>query len=166
MLAEREQDIVNRSKEWGFGAYLQWAWFEYPSLQGEIGGGHYPTQGRLRDANKRMDSQRKGFDVCYLLALPHEEINPLQIEQEAWRLLSPRVKGYVNEFGIYIDGYSPRSADQGVLLTQVNTGWNLLQQWHLISQSYKAKYEQNWDTVGEREGALRALIEQLQQQAK
>jgi len=166
MLREREQEIVNKSKEWGFGAYLQWAWIEYPSLQSEIGDGHYPTQGRLRHANKRMDSQRKGFDVCYLLALPHEEVNPLQVEQEAWRLLSPHIKEYVNEFGIYIDGYSPKTADQAGLLTHVNTGWDLLYQWHLISQSYRAKYDQNWDVVRERENALKNLIEQLRQQPR
>ena len=166
MLTEREQAIVNKSKEWGFDAYLQWAWCEYPSLQGEITESKYPTQTRLRSVNKRMDSERKGFDVCYLLALPEEEVNPLQIEQDAWRLLSPNVRGYVNEFGIYIDGYSPKTAQQELLLAHVNTGWNLLQQWNVISQSYKAKYEQVWDKVTEREDAVRKLIQGLQKHVK
>jgi hypothetical protein len=83
------------------------------------------------------------------------------VEQEAWKLLSPHVKGYVNEFGIYISGYSPQTAEQKPLLTHVNTGWNLLQQWNMISQSYKAKYEQVWDKVEERETTLRGLIQEL-----
>lgn len=163
MLAEREQDIVNKSKEWGFGAYLQWAWFEYPSLQNEIGEGKLPAQERLSVVNKRMDCERKGFDVCYLLALPHEAVNPLQVETEAWRLLSPHVKGHINEFGIYISDYSPQTAEQEPLLAHVNKGWNLLQQWNVVSQSYKAKYEQSWNKVAERENALRELIQKLQQ---
>ena len=161
MLTEREQEIVNKSKEWGFGAYLQWACLEYPSLQSEIGEGYYPSQERLRDVNKKMDRESKGFDVCYLFSLPYEEINPLQVEQEAWGLLSPHVSGYVNEFGIYIDGYSPNTAHKATLLTHVKTGWDLLQQWHLISQSYNAKYEQSWDKVEERENTLKELIQKL-----
>ena len=164
MLSEREQSIVNQNKEWGFGAYLQWAWFEYPSLQEEIAAGQYPSRERLNNGNKRMDRERKGFDVCYLLELPHEEINPLKVETDAWGLLSPRVRRHVDEFGGYIANYSPRTAEQQPLLTQVGVSWDLLQKWNVVSQSYKAKYEQNWDRVAEREDAVRKLIHQLQEQ--
>ncbi len=166
MLTEREQEIINKSKEWGFAAYLQWAWLEYPSLQEEISKKRFPARKRLKYLNAWMNSERIEFDICYLVALPQKEINPLQIEQEAWRLLSPFAELHVNEFGIYIAGYSRKTAEQQPLLTHVNLGWGLLQQWNLISFSFRAKYKKYWDLVEEKEAAVRDLIQELRQKSR
>lgn len=161
MLSELELEVVNKHKEWGFGAYLQWAWMEYPSLQREIQRGEYAEKDRLKYLVERMGDKKIRFDFCYLHSLPQEEVNPLQVEQEAWKLLSPKVKQHLDEFGNYIEGYSPQNVNQGQLLTHVDCGWNLLQQWNIISKSYKAKYGQAWDKVAEREKATRQLIQEL-----
>ena len=165
MLTEREQEIVDEMDASRFGAYLQWAWIEYPSLQEEINERKYPEQKRLKVVSTRMNSHRIEFDTCYLFALPEKEVNPLQIEQEAWRLLSPYIRQHVDEFGVYIISYSPQTAEQQQLLTYVNTGWNLLQQWKIISQSFKTKEQQSWAVVGEREAAVRDLIQELRQRS-
>jgi hypothetical protein len=161
MLSKLELEVVNKHKEWGFGAYLQWVWMEYPPLQREIQRGEYPEQDRLKHLVDRMGQQKTGFDFCYLHSLPHEEVNPLKVEQEAWKLLSPKVKQHLDKFGTYIEGYSPQNVEQGQLLTHVDCGWNLLQHWNTISKSYKAKYEQVGDKVAEREEATRQLIQEL-----
>jgi len=161
MLTEREQSVVKKSKRRGFGAYLQWAWLEYPELQDDIRRKVFPPRKRLRTANAAMDSQRISFDICYLSSLPAEEINPLQVEQEAWKLLSPQIKQYIGQFGIYIATYSPQTAEQEQLLGHVDTGWDFIQQWYVVSQSYKAKCEQNWKKVGKRETAVKGLIQAL-----
>jgi len=141
MLSDLELEIVKNHKEWEFGAYLQWAWMEYPNLRMEIAGNEYPEQERLRHLNKRMNGKRLDFDCCYFLSLPLAEANPLQVEQEAWKLLSPKVKQHVNEFGDYIEAYSPKAAKQEQLLAHVDVGWDLLQKWNVIGQSFGAKYD-------------------------
>ena len=169
MLSESEQEIVRNHKEWGFGAYLQWAWIEYPDLQEEIGKGKYPEKERLRYANKRMNDRKLGFDFCYSHSLSRAETNPLKVETEAWELLSPVVGQYISEFWNYIEGYSPEAAEPWHLLAHVNYGWDLLQKWNTISNSYKAKYgtclgpaeKEEWDNVLEREQNARELILEL-----
>ncbi len=161
MLSELEQEVVDSHKEGYFGAYIQGSWFEYSELQEQIVSGEYPESSRLQEANKKMSGWKKGFDITYLHSLPRAEINPLQVEQEAWKLLSPNIKQYLNEFGTYLEGYSPQNADREQLLVHVNWGWNLLQQWNTISNSYKAKYDKNWSSIPEREEATRQLIQEL-----
>jgi hypothetical protein len=52
------QLVVASHKEQYFGAYLQWAWFEYPLLQREIRRGKYPEQDRLKHLVDRMSQQK------------------------------------------------------------------------------------------------------------
>lgn len=163
MLNELQQGVVNKCYEIKFGGFLFGALMEYSSLQKEIKKRQYPGQSRLISVNEGMNLGRKGFDVRYFLILPHEEVNPLQVEQEAWKLLSPHVKEYVRDFGIYVEGYSPLAqVDQQQLLTYIDKGLNLLQQWNIISRSYKAKYFRLWEEVGGREDVVRKLIQELQ----
>jgi hypothetical protein len=113
-----------------------------------------------------MDQYGMGFDTTYLRDFSQEETDVLQVEQEAWTLLSPQINEYIKGFGAYIETYSPKTADLISLFSQVNTGWNLLQQWNIISESYRAKYKKDWDLVEEKEAALKVLIEQLRQPTK
>ena len=161
MLSKLEQEVVDNHKEWSFGAYLQWAWLEYLPLQEEIQRGEYPEQDRLKFLVKRMDDKKFGFDICYLHSLPYDGVNPLRVEQEAWKLLSPNVKQHLDKFGTYIKGYSTQNVDSEQLLAHVNCGWDLLQQWNTISNSHKAKYEKDWSKIPEREEATRKLIQEL-----
>lgn len=159
MSPEHERQIVIKYKECGFGAYLQGAWSTYPVLQKEIGEGRYPTKELLIEVWEKMDHKKIGFDCRYLF----EEVGPLRVEQETWRLLSPLVQKHLDKFGAYIADYQPSSAEKEVLLGHINEGWGLLQLWNLVSESYKAKLSRKWQNVPEREEALKVLIQELQQ---
>lgn len=161
MLSELELKVVREHKIWGFGAYLQTAWFLYPELPEKVSRGEYPKQEELKHANERMNQQRANFNFCYLVSLPHAEANPLLLEQDAWRLLSPKVKQHVDKFAIYIGGYSPEQANREQLLAHTSRAWDLLQSWNTISKSYKAKLEQNWEMLTSREEAVKVLIREL-----
>lgn len=162
MLNELEQEIIKNHKRLQFGAYLQWTWFEYPELQEQISRREYPEQTKLIDTNKIMAQHKAMFDYCYFHSLPQAEVNPLQVEQDAWELLSPEIKQHLDEFENYIKGYSPQNVDKEQLLAYVNNSWVLMQKWNIISNSYKAKYEKRWDIIEEKEQAARKLIQELQ----
>lgn len=177
MLSDRELDVARRHKEPGFGAYLAWAWLEYPYLQADIKAGKPVKPGRLSYANKRMAGKKFDFDFCYLESLPQEEVNPLQVEQDAWRLLSPLVASYIESFDQYIQGYHPEIADTNQLLAYVTTGFELLKKWNIISKlfgekCYIASYkelpsfanipDENWFRgIPEKEKAVIDLIQEL-----
>ena len=116
-LTEQEQYIVDRSKVWYFGAFLQACWFQYPDLLKEIGAGDFPETETLQSLNEKMTDARIDFDFIYLIDLPEREINPLKTEQEAWKLLSPLIKKHEKKFGDYIENYSLQNVDQEQLLT-------------------------------------------------
>jgi len=161
MLSEQELKIVRNCKQWGFGAYLAWAWAVYPKLSRDINKEKYPDKKELVQINERMDQKRIAFDETYLHLLPRESVNPLQVEQEAWKLLSSLVKSQVDSFGKYIESYQPSTVISDQLLTQINNGWSLLQDWHIISRSYGAKLEEVWDEVKADEQKVRDLITRL-----
>jgi hypothetical protein len=173
MLSELEQKVVDEHKEGGFGAFLSVMWNIYPppehyGLRRDISQGKFPEQNRLTYANDYMTKWRQNFDICYLFSLPAAPVNPLQVEQEAWRLLSPRVKQHTDEFGEYILSYSPQTSEKEPLITHISNGWDILQKWNVISESYKAKYESykakygmSRSTIEETETAAKALIEEL-----
>jgi hypothetical protein len=162
MLSQKEQDVVDNYFMPGFGAYLQWAFSEYPDLRETIVTGKYPDQPRLRECHKEMNRKRVHFDLYYSADhLPSVDANPLRLEQDAWKLLSPKVKQHLVEFDGFIEDYSPQNADGEQLLAHVDCGWDLLQDWNVISQSYKAKRERVWDKVAEREDKIMELIRKL-----
>ncbi len=164
MLNERETLIVRKCRGSSFSTYLTWAYLEYPFLLDEIGKGDYPQQ-KMRYANRRMTIQKTEFDNLYLHLLPElsptPEQNPLRLEQEAWGLLSPVVQQHTDDFGRYLDAYSPANARKQELLGHVNQGWTLIQDWNIISWSYKTKEQGLWDELETREQAARGLIQRL-----
>jgi hypothetical protein len=178
MLSQLELEVVKQHKEWGFKAYLQWAYFDYHILQREITVGRLPEVKRLDVANKKMENKRLGFDYCYFVKLPEQEVNPLHVEQKAWQLLSPMVKAHVGTFNQYIRDYSPQYAEGTQLLVRINSGFGLLQKWNIIADSFGIKYDiaiykgkpdfshvrdEDWfKDVPEKENAVRALICELQ----
>jgi hypothetical protein len=164
MLNRLEQKVVSDHKARQFGAYLQWALPEYPDLQEQIGNARFPEPSRLTVVRNKMGLYRIEFDYYYLISLPRAKVNPLQLEQKAWRLLSPRVKQHLGEFGNYIAKYSQQNPERERLLTHINCGWELLQKWNVISKSYKAKHGKVWTVVSEREEATKQLIQELSAQ--
>ncbi len=156
MLSELELEVVDSCKIWYCAGFLSWAYIEYSTSIEGLKKGEYPDLSRLLHMHSRMSLWVYDFDSAYsdLLLAP---VNPLELEQRAWNLLSHRLHTHVDEFGSYMD--SPQSCDK--LLEHLTTGWELLQKWNLISESYKAKHEQIWKRVPETEEALKDLIEEL-----
>lgn len=118
-----------------------------------------------------MDRFRSEFDIAYDSS-SMAVVNPLQVEQEAWKLLSPRVAGYLERFGHVIGSCSPDEITEELreqFLGLVKEGWDLLQKWNTISKAYNSKYEmaiygvtdELCGDVDEREEAVRSLIRDL-----
>ena len=162
MLSKAEQEIVDSNKVLQFGAYLQAAYIDNCWLKKKILNGKYPERETLRYL-ERMNYYRIDFNECYLHSLPLEKLNPLKAEQEAWKLLSPKVKKHVDEFGDFIEEYSPQNADKERLLALVNADWSLLKKWNVISNSYKAK-QQKWADIEieKKEQVVKRLAQKLQ----
>lgn len=116
----------------------------------------------LEEAHKNMYRHMTAFNYYYCIKLPDEPVNPVKVEQEAWKLLMPRIEQHLKRFKNYIENYyNPEEVDRDQLLAHILNGWELLQDWNLISKSYKAKLERNWDFVEERENTTRQLIDRL-----
>jgi hypothetical protein len=160
-LNEQELEVVRKCKEWGFGAYLQGAWFQYPGLVRKIEEGNYPSQNELIKLNQKMEQRRLSFDDIYLDLLPREELNPLEIEQQAWKLLSPFIRQHTDIFSKFLETYYSNGTQREQILTPINNWWNLLQDWNILSNSYKAKLEKMWDEVESREQQIRDLTKRL-----
>lgn len=162
MFTELERQVIEAHKIHNFGAYLQHSYFVYPAMQEEVVEGVLPQRLRLEEMHVDMNQNRIEFNETYLYSLPLQPANPLVVEQQAWRLLSPRVRNHTDEFGDYIKGYSPETAQYEQLLGQLNTGWGLILKWNVISQSFKGKqYGGVENVLAEREQAVRDLIEEL-----
>ncbi len=162
-LTEQEQYIVDISKVWRFGSYLQGCDIIHSEMWRQIGKGNYPDINDLTSINEEMKKYSLSFDVGYLDVLPRKEINPLKVEQKAWELLSPLVRDHTEAFDIFLKNYSTQGVDEEQLRLHLNKWWNLLQKWNVISDSYGAKYGQSWDAVGKEEEAVKKLIQELQQ---
>jgi len=158
ILTPQELEVVRECKELGFGSYLSSAFLEYPRMIRQLQAEKYPSKRVLDNMNDRMDDKRFAFDLHYLIGLARMSVNPLQVEQEAWRLLSPLVKAQVVSFGEYVKSYSPTTATQEPLLTHVNNGWTLIQYWNTISNCYKTKLDEVFEEILGREEEVRGLI--------
>jgi hypothetical protein len=169
MLSKSELEVVPRLKVHGFGIYLQSAWFEYHPLRRDVARGILPARARLGELTSKMGEMKNEFDQQYFIHLPKEIANPLKIEQEAWRLLSPRIRQHLQDFSAYVGGYSAENASCEQLLPHIDLGWSLLQKWDVISKSYSPKYEiaiypkTGWseNDIQQREEAVRVLIREL-----
>jgi len=176
-LSKLECEVVRRNAIHGVGAYLQWAWICFPKLKKNVLSRDYPTKEHITQVLDRMDKFRVEFDISYN-NLSRETTNPLQAEQEAWELLSPKVAGYLTRFKQFTDSYSPdetngKSIEQ--FLGLMKEGWDLLRKWNTISKSNKPKYEMSvykdvteWDgnDIQQREKAVRELISELSGSSK
>jgi hypothetical protein len=143
MLTPLELRVVKEHKVWGFVAYLQGAFLDFPWLEKQVSEEKYPSKEKVSEVLHRMNFRRIEFNVVY--SDPKlDELNPLEIEQEAWKLLSPKVKGYVQRFRKFADSYSPVSVNAETkqqFLSLVNEGRDLVLKWNIISRSYAPKYE-------------------------
>jgi len=174
MLNQLECEVVKNHKVHGFAAYLQGAWFEFPKLESNISKRNYPIKKDITEILDRMEGRQISFDVEYA-GLSREAINPLKIEQEAWKLLSPKVSTYLEKFRQFLNSYSPEKVNdrsRGELLALTQEGWNLLQKWNIISKSYSPKYEiaiygqTGWTErdIQEREETVNVLVQNLSSQ--
>jgi len=172
MLNKLELEIVKVCKVHGFAAYLQRAWADFPTLERDAASRIYPETQHIQKVLGRMERGITEFDFAYFVQLPQEATNPLQGEQEAWKLLSPILKDYLTRFKQFVSSYSSdKVSDESrqQLLGLVQEGWQLLQKWDTISKAYNPKYEfaiynrTGWTEKGlqEREEAVKVLICEL-----
>jgi hypothetical protein len=161
MLTTLEHKVVDDLKILHFGAHLQYQYICYSSLIERLIG--VRTKEKLDSKEELLEmidilkDMMQEFDYCYFYMLPRQKVNPLIIEQESWKLLSPKIKQYLNNFKDYVQKYSFENIDKEKLLFHINTGWKLIQQWNLISDSYKVKHQKSWNFISEREEALKEL---------
>lgn len=161
-LTDAEINVVRECKDWGgFSAYLQTMWLMYPVLTRRIIKGNFPEKEELAKIIDKMRGHKRSFDYCYFGKLPDASINPLSVEQEAWRLLSPLIEGFTNDFENYLVGYLPQKVQARKLLAYVEKWWDLLNKWNIISRSYRCKLEKMWDELEEREEETKRLIQEL-----
>jgi hypothetical protein len=140
MLSDLELQLIKDFHNEGLGLNQQDFWLSYPVLQDEVRRATFPEQLCLRQMNEQMNLRRVAYDVCYSHFLLPGSINPLRVEQKAWLMLSPSVAEHVSDFGGFVNSYSPKSADQRALLTHIEAGLDVLQQWEIIDRSFGAKY--------------------------
>ncbi len=163
-LNDSEWQIVVICRSHSFAAYLQAAWLHYPKIIRNIAVSIYPTKEELEKVNEKMWLKWGSFEHIYgwLLA---EKIgivsHPLQIEQQAWKLLSPLVRKHCEEFKNFLQSYSPETANADQLLIYINSWWDLLQKWNIISKSYGSKYNKDWKYIESTEEEVRGLIAEL-----
>lgn len=155
-LTAQEQDIVHRYKEQQFGAFLQWVWLFYPEFAEK---GERPSNENLGKILERLREVIWGFNFCYFHRLPRETVNPLLVEQEAWRKLSPLIKQHADKLGALLPRLVSGEGNlEGDLLAEIKHGWELFQKWNVISNSFRTKHDSNWNLVEEREEAVRNLV--------
>ena len=160
-LTDLEQAIVNEHFIPFTAAYFQRAWLQYDIFFESIDRSEFPQKVDLDEVNNKMAEWMDAFNDCYLESLQYLKSNPLALETHAWMLLSPLIKKQVKDFGIYLLGYSPQTSDMVKLRAFVDSGWDLLQIWNAISDSYKAKYQKQWNKTSEKEATVKILIQEL-----
>ncbi len=163
-LSELEQEVVNELRVYGFGGFM-FSWIgesgEYSNLIKAIQSEQYPETERVSRFAKSMAHYMSQFDHNYLQLLPGKNCNPLKLEQSAWKLLTLKIKEYVDGFGAYLQNYTPESENAGELQGYLDKGDKLMQQWDVIGMSYFFKHDKHWDRVQEKEDAVRKLIVEL-----
>ena len=158
-LSKEEFDLVCKCKDWGFGAFLQCCYFIPDIWRIKISKKSFGKD-ILQSLADAITRRKENFDFIYFEVLAHSLINPLIAEQKAWRLLSPMVEFFLEDFKIFIDAYSSKE-DFDNLWRKVDTFQGLLQKWNIISNYYKAKYCKDWEKIEEREELVKKLIEEL-----
>jgi len=173
MYSELELKTVKEHKVWGFVAYLQGAFINLPKLDSDISKRHYPKKEHVTKMLDRMNRRKIEFDIEYD-ELSRATENPLQLEQKAWELLSPRVEDHLSRFRQFIDSYSPElitDESREDFLNLTREEWDLVQKWNIISKSYNPKYEMaiypktglTEKDIREKEGLVQVLIQELSQ---
>lgn len=163
VVEDERKRIITESKLWGFANHLNDAWWIYEECEILLQHGSFPSKNTLTYLCENTDHDVKDFDTIYFSFLPIQPVNPLPVETEAWKLLSPQIRQFVTAFGTYLNTYAQESAVSEQLQAHLIIGKDLLEKWNIISDSWKAKYEGEWDTkVPREEESVKELIEQLQ----
>ncbi|MBW2970545.1 hypothetical protein KY320_00120 [Candidatus Woesearchaeota archaeon] len=92
-------------------------------------------------------------------------VNPLKIEQQGWKLLSPAIGEYLDQIEVYLESYPPNEfseATKNDFLGYINRGRKLLDKWQIICNSYKAKYQREGEqNIIQAEANVQFLIQEL-----
>lgn len=156
--------VIQELRVWGFGNFMffwQGGAGEYSNLLKIIEEGSFPKKERITSLAERISDKMAEFDYKYLTSLPLQPVNPLRLEQNAWRLLTFQIKEYLEGFMTYSRTYSPDNANKETLVGYLNKADALLKQWDVIGHSFSAKYDKLWDKIDEKEDAVRKLIVEL-----
>jgi hypothetical protein len=157
MLSELELKVIDDCQGMSVGAFFELAYLCFPNELANSGSGETPHIANLRRLMRRMRMHATQFDTIYFYELPRAPVNPLRVEQEAWALLSPQLHRYQSELSVLLDNYD-RYGVIADLPGCLQRGWELVQKWSLISDSYKAKESKKYDQIPAREAAVRDMM--------
>jgi hypothetical protein len=105
------------------------------------------------------------FDRFYLFDLRQKTINPLRIEQQAWNLLSPFIKQYIDEFKEFATRCETLAdIDTVQLSTLIANGRYLYEAWNLTEISFYNKFggiKRDSEWINKGENKLKDLILKL-----
>ena len=144
MLNDLQLKVVKDLKIQGFTGGMTKILYLYGFQKNLIDRGKLPNSEPVRDCYKTADTQKSLLDKMYFEDLPNATVNPVKFEQEAWRLLSKKVKNHQDEFNNYILNYNrDNSGEDGVRLSNYLVGiYDLMfTKLLVISKSYGAKYD-------------------------
>jgi len=102
-----------------------------------------PPKNMVKDFYRGIEAFSREFDITYLLELNKYQVNPLQLEQRAWTLLSPAIKQHQQKFAAFAKKYSEKKAVQEtipMLIEYLDGAAQYLGMWNAISASFNEKH--------------------------
>lgn len=161
MLSEFEQKIVDQNKIWGFASYMQVLYFDYDDWKKAARSNQLLTKEQLEEIYDGMNRMKSHFDIVYLTG-NDDEMKVLQLEKMAWALLSEHIASFISQIKNFLGTLDIPSDEKIYRSTQLmNEFWELLQEWNIISCSYKAKYERRFNDIPKTEQDVQNLIDRL-----
>jgi hypothetical protein len=181
MLSELELKVVRDHKVHDFKSEMSYLWMSYEDHKTTLTEDNLPDDEDIKKFYDIIETYRFEFDETYR-NLQEAKVNPLKIEQEAWELLSERIKQYQIDHKEFIENAhsidnTPENRQK--LSDYLDGAFELLKKWEIISKSYAGKYDiaiyrgkpnfehmtdEKWmEDIPEREQRVEGLIEELSQ---
>jgi hypothetical protein len=179
MLSDLELKVVEDCKIEGYMGVRSPLYRDYDDIKKEIDKGKIPDQERVSSYHKNVDRLRVSLDIIYLHRLSNEPVNPLILEQEAWSILSEKIKDVQKKFMPHIEKENLQEYQRNIT-EYLDTIFSLLEKVTVIGRSYGEKYDiaiyrnsprfadipyENWfKGIPKKEKAVKDLIEELQKE--
>ncbi len=156
MLSESEHSSVVQSRIRGLGAYIFCAVMDHETWSNSNCSDQQPPKTLLQTIYDEMDKWKTESDIQYL----HDrtDLSALQSEKEAWSLLSDRISSFLNRLNAFLAQVETTLQASIQLCSEF---WELLQEWIIISNAYKKKYDRSYEDVPQTQHDLQSLIKRL-----